>query len=228
MAESRNDLNKLEDERRRMDEELGVMEARLGRLRVLYDQYFMGIEKVEPRMLRNELDKSFMRSEIPKVRSTVLKFRYRGLLQRYTSLKSYWDRIVRLLEDGRIRRGVAGRAETAFVTDPNGEDLKAMEAALDALAKVEEANHRTGPQTRSPDNTAKVFQPEDLDGIMGALKEAKAQLNQPLDGLSRETLAVGIGRIVEQCSGSLAIKVVQKGDKVTLVAVKKRPETDNA
>ncbi len=227
MADSRNDSNKVEDERRRMDEELGLMEARLGRLRVLYDQYFMGIEKIEPRMLRGELDKAFMRSDIPRVRSTVLKFRYRGLLQRYTSMKSYWDRIVRLLEEGRIRRGVAGRAETAFVTDANGEDLKAMEAALDALAKVEEANHRTGPQNRSPDSGARVFPPEDLDGIMNALKEAKAQLNQSSDSLSRETLAVGIGRIVEQCSGSVAIKVVQKGDRVTLVAVKKRQEPEN-
>jgi hypothetical protein len=157
----------------------------------------------------------------------VLKFRYRGLLQRYTSMKSYWDRIVRLLEEGRIRRGVAGRAETAFVTDSNGEDLKAMEAALDALAKVEEANHRTGPQNRSPDSGARVFPPEDLDGIMNALKEAKAQLNQSSDTLSRETLAVGIGRIVEQCAGSVAIKVVQKGDRVTLVAVKKRQEPEN-
>jgi hypothetical protein len=179
-------------------------------------------------MQRNELDKAFMRSEIPKVRSTVLKFRYRSLLQRYTSMKSYWDRIVRLIEDGRIRRGVAGRAETAFVADTNGEDLKAMEAALDALAKVEEANQRTSPQKRNADAQGRVFQPEDLDGILGALKDARQQLNQTTEGLSREALAVGIGRIVDQCAGNVAIKVVQKGDKVTLVAVKKRQESENA
>jgi len=91
----------------KFDAELDQVDQRIARLRVLYHQYFMGIEKLEPMYQRKEIQKIFNLSQILKLGSTVHRFRYRALQQKFTSYASYWDRIVRLIEEGRMRRGVA-------------------------------------------------------------------------------------------------------------------------
>jgi len=103
--------------------ELDVLDKKIARLRVLYDQYFMGIEKVEPHQIRGDVAKIFMRSNIPVRGGTALKFRYRGLQQRFVSYCSYWDRVVRLIEDGRIRRGIG-----SFKSEDSGLDVNRAEA----------------------------------------------------------------------------------------------------
>ena len=112
----------------KFDAELDQLDHRIARLRVLYDQYFMGIEKLEPMYQRKEITKVFNLSQILKLGSTVHRFRYRALLQKFTSYSSYWDRIVRLIEEGRMRRGVAAPA-------PLGEGPDAPEPVEDDESK---------------------------------------------------------------------------------------------
>jgi hypothetical protein len=97
----------------KFEQELEQLDQKISRLRVLYDQYFMGIEKLEPLQWRTEIAKMLLTSRVPASGTTVLRFRFRALQQRFTSYCGYWDRIVRLIEEGRIRRGIPGHAETS-------------------------------------------------------------------------------------------------------------------
>ena len=109
-------------EKEGFEADLEMLDKKIARLRVLYDQYFMGIEKMEPTLIRGEAAKFFMRSTIPVRGGTALKFRFRSLQQRFVSYCSYWDRVVRLIEDGKIRRGINSFvSEDSSIKLPDGD-----------------------------------------------------------------------------------------------------------
>ena len=85
---------------------LNDIETRLDRLKALYEQWFQGIERIEPQIPRKEVDRriAMLRREQP--RNTALRFRFQQLLQRYTMLATYWQRVARQIEEGTYRRDV--------------------------------------------------------------------------------------------------------------------------
>lgn len=85
---------------------LGDIETRLDRLKALYEQWFQGIERIEPQIPRKEIDRriALLRREHP--RNTALRFRFQQFLQRYTTLANYWQRVARQIEEGTYRRDV--------------------------------------------------------------------------------------------------------------------------
>lgn len=89
-----------------LDLTLKDLETRLDRLKALYEMYFQGIERIEPSVPRKQVDRMFelLRREQP--RTTHLRFRYQSLLQRYTTLQTYWRRITRQIEEGTYRRDI--------------------------------------------------------------------------------------------------------------------------
>ena len=68
---------------------------KLDRLRMLYEQYFLGIEKREPQMQRQEVVRLMRLLESTPIRNTGLKFRFRTLMQKYNSYRTYWNRTLR-------------------------------------------------------------------------------------------------------------------------------------
>jgi len=81
-------------------------EGRLKRLRALYDQWFAGIERIEPQQLRKELDTVLTQLRREQTRNTALKFRFNQVVQRYTTYTTYWRRIARQIEEGTYKRDV--------------------------------------------------------------------------------------------------------------------------
>jgi hypothetical protein len=96
---------------------IGDLEIRLERLRALYDQYFMGIEKLEPTVARTEVDKRIDAIRREPIRNTALKFRFQTLVARYQTYQQLWGRICRQIEEGTYRRDVV-RAKTRLGIDP--------------------------------------------------------------------------------------------------------------
>ena len=92
------------DRRDEYQKELDRLENELERLRRLYEQYFMGIEKVPPELVRSKVARQIRNSPLDKVRSTVVKFRFRGIAQKLASYSAYWDRVGQMLEAGTFRR----------------------------------------------------------------------------------------------------------------------------
>jgi len=83
---------------------LSDAEVQLSRIKHLYEQWFQGIERIEPQIPRKQFDRMLhaLRKEQP--RNTAMRFRFQTLIQRYTTLQTYWRRIGRQIEEGTYRR----------------------------------------------------------------------------------------------------------------------------
>ena len=78
-----------------LDVALEELETRLERLRALYEQYFMGIERIEPAIARKDVDRRIYVLRREKIRNTAKRFKLQTIIQRYNTFQQYWQRICR-------------------------------------------------------------------------------------------------------------------------------------
>jgi hypothetical protein len=93
------------------------LEIAVDRLRSLYEQYFMGIEKIEPAVARKDVDRRIYVLRKEQIRNTALRFRFQMILQRYNTYQSHWQRVCREIENGTYKRHLA-RAQKRFASAP--------------------------------------------------------------------------------------------------------------
>jgi hypothetical protein len=93
-----------------LDIALEELETRLERLRALYEQYFLGFEKIEPQVARKDVDRRIYLLRREKIRNTGKRFKMQTIIQRYNTFQQYWQRICREIENGTYKRHLA-RAE---------------------------------------------------------------------------------------------------------------------
>ncbi len=131
-------------------------EVKLARLRALYEQYFQGIEKMEPHVARKDMERALdtLRRNLP--RNTALRFRMQQLAARYGTYLTYWQRIGRQIEEGTYKRDVL-RAKRKATPHQRADEGAAWEIDVDVDA-IEEADFSSG------------FDESDVDAILGALK----------------------------------------------------------
>lgn len=89
-----------------LDVALEDLEVRLERLRALYEQYFLGFEKIEPQVARKDVDRRIYVMRREKIRNTGKRFKLQTLIQRYNTFQQYWQRICREIENGTYKRHV--------------------------------------------------------------------------------------------------------------------------
>ncbi|HSC89533.1 MAG TPA: hypothetical protein VLC09_19760, partial [Polyangiaceae bacterium] len=111
-----------------IDTALAELETRLDRLRALYEQYFMGIERLEPQVPRKDVDRRFQELRKTPFRNTARRFKFQTLTQRYNTMQQYWGRICREIENGTYKRHRL-RAERSANAEALAERLEA-EASL--------------------------------------------------------------------------------------------------
>jgi hypothetical protein len=87
-----------------LDFAIDELEIRLERLRALYEQYFLGIEKLEPQVARKDVDRRIFVLRREKIRNTGRRFKLQTLIQRYNTFQQYWQRICREIENGTYKR----------------------------------------------------------------------------------------------------------------------------
>jgi hypothetical protein len=87
-----------------VEAELHLIEKEFKALEIGYEQYFMGIERFEPAKERQILTLRLRRMVNVYIPQTDLRFRLQGLAGRMQSYAAYWDRILRLIEEGRYER----------------------------------------------------------------------------------------------------------------------------
>ncbi|WP_305043477.1 hypothetical protein [Geoalkalibacter sp.] len=93
------------NDRRHIGPELLVIERNLKELQSLYERYFAGVEKLEPVKQREQLARSLRQFANRRIVQTDLRFQYQNLAQRFHAYAGYWDRILRLMDEGRFVRG---------------------------------------------------------------------------------------------------------------------------
>ena len=87
-----------------LEVELATFRERLESLRTKYDRYFMGLERIPPERIRSELERDLRNSKLENSHKTAVKFRFGNIRQRMNTYARYWDRIMRLIEEGRFKR----------------------------------------------------------------------------------------------------------------------------
>lgn len=139
---------------------LSDAEVQLSRIKHLYEQWFQGIERIEPQIPRKQLERTIHLLRKTQPRNTALRFRFQTLIQRYTTLQTYWRRVGRQIEEGTYRRDLlrarrrrdAARAEreeqrrhrssSPVELDPN-QDVNVNEL-------IEQASHRVDELLKVP------------------------------------------------------------------------------
>src|SRR5579859_7465459 len=95
---------------------IGELEIAVDRLRSFYEQYFVGIEKLEPAVPRKDVDRKIHALRKEQIRNTALRFRFQMVLQRYNTYQTHWQRVCREIENGTYRRHVV-RAQQRFAEE---------------------------------------------------------------------------------------------------------------
>jgi hypothetical protein len=124
-----------------IEQTLGDLDDKIARLRALYEQYFMGIEKLEPQTPRKEVDRIIAQMRKIQLRNTAQRFRFQTIIQRYNTMQQHWGRTLREMEAGTFRRDVLRAAERfgvdEAVTALGKRRAAKMAAALEAKKKQE-------------------------------------------------------------------------------------------
>lgn len=87
-----------------IEEQLDLLDKLVDRLRVMYEQYFMGIQKQAPSQLHTEAERRLREVTQLQIRNTGLRYRLATITQKFGSYNSYWRRTLREIEGGRYHR----------------------------------------------------------------------------------------------------------------------------
>lgn len=113
-------------------------EVKLKRLKALYEQWFQGVERIEPQVARKDLDRLFETLKKEQPRNTAARFRLQQLQARYNVYVSYWQRIARQIEEGTYERDLHRAQRRRHSVESAPREVKTYE--LDETAVSSSAN----------------------------------------------------------------------------------------
>lgn len=93
---------------------------RIDRAKVLFEQYFMGIQKTAPMQLRGDLERRIRDMTKQHIPNSRLRYKFTMLSQRFASYNTYWKRTMRQIENGTYIKHVAKVGRDAI---RNGKDV---------------------------------------------------------------------------------------------------------
>lgn len=145
-------------------EDLAQLERMLGDLVVRYEQYFIGLEKREPVQLLADVEKLVRRHVGTPINNTMYKHRFNAQVARLNTYREHWNRILRLIEDGKYSRD-------RFIRD------------------LRQRQHGSSSRARSEEETIKPSREAELDRVYEEFREARRNCHLPVDKLTREMIA---------------------------------------
>jgi len=127
------------------DKELDQLEESVKKLRILYEKYFAGIERLEPMKERERVKGVLRRIKAQPSNNTAFKFRVQALQATLVTHETYWNRICRQIEDGTFKRDrlraqrraeERAKAEAQRTREDAGDDGKGTTAATTPTARA--------------------------------------------------------------------------------------------
>nr|HEX4318398.1 MXAN_5187 C-terminal domain-containing protein [Kofleriaceae bacterium] len=112
------------------EEMLDELDKALERLKSMYEQYFLGIQKQAPGPLHSEVERKIRELLQTQLRNTAHRYRFVTLQQKFSSYNAYWRRTVRQIEQGTYFRNLSKIGRNAART---GEEIP--EEILAAMPK---------------------------------------------------------------------------------------------
>jgi len=90
-----------------VEELLEALDASLDRVKVLYEQYFLGIQNQPPTYLHTEVERKIRDIIQLQIRNTALRYRFATLQQKFGAYNAYWRRTLRQIEGGTYTRNLS-------------------------------------------------------------------------------------------------------------------------
>ena len=182
-------------------EDLTILEHQLKELITRYEQYFVGLEKREPLPLLGSVEKVVHRYANVPINNTMHKYKYTMLVARLNTYREHWNRILRLIEDGKYFRD-------RFIRDLH---LRHKDKGT--------VLHEEQPKQPAHD--------PDLDRIFFELREARKACHLPVDKLSIEMVAATIEKsraalIARLGTADLIFRVVVENGKPKIKASQRK------
>ena len=111
-----------------VEELLDTVDKTLDRLKTLYEQYFLGIQKQAPAYIHSDLERKLRDILQLQIRNTGLRYRLTSIQAKFASYNSYWRRTLRQIENGTYVRNLSkiGRQAARSGADIPDEILAAM------------------------------------------------------------------------------------------------------
>src|SRR5687767_6497036 len=95
-----NGLNRRIQDADAVAKECDEVEVLIVELKVAYEQYFLGVERMPPNELHTALKRRLNKLRNSFVRQTAMKFRVNGVQSKFSSYERLWLRTVKEIEDG--------------------------------------------------------------------------------------------------------------------------------
>lgn len=182
-------------------DDLIVLEKKLTELIAKYDQYFIGFEKREPVQLQGEVERLVRQYFSTPINNTMYKHKYQTLVARFNTYREYWNRILRLIEDGKYSRD-------RFISELRQRQKVAGSAT-------------NGKGDGRPKSDI------ELDRLFTEFLQARRDCNMPVESVTREMLAATISKqkplLAERLgTDEISFRVVVEAGKPKLKASAKR------
>lgn len=183
----------------RFAEDLDELDEAITALQVLYEKYFLGIDRRPPEQERRRVSGKMRELRTQMVRNTALKFRINTMFAKLISFERMWDRTLREIEEGTYKRDLF-------------------------KAKLHQKD-RADPDRRAAAAPSAPQIPDDhLRRLYDTYLVARKRCGEPTDGLSYESLASRIRAQVPELmqkhkARNIEFKVVIKAGKAVLKAV---------
>lgn len=146
-------------------EDVILLDKKLNELITKYEQYFIGLEKREPLPVLGEVEKLVRRYSGTPIHNTMHKHRFTMLVARFNTYREHWNRILKLMEEGRYSRD-------RFISDLH-------------------LRQKDRPEKKQPDSSQAPAE-SDLDRLVHEFREARKACNLPIDKITRELVAATI------------------------------------
>jgi hypothetical protein len=119
-------MKTLAEQQKAIDE----LEPKVERLKALYQQYFMGIEKLPPALLKRDVERAIRNLRRRRIQNTAARYKFQMIVQRLQTYQQYWNRIMRQIENGTYKRDLKRAAQRFGKDDVLKSSGRDAEAAL--------------------------------------------------------------------------------------------------
>jgi len=181
-------------------DDIPKLEQQLNELISKYEQYFIGLEKREPLQLSLEVHKMVRRYTSVPINNTMYKHRFNMLVARLNTYREHWNRITKLMEEGKYSRD-------RFIRDLH----QRQQAAPETRRKEAERSEALS----------------DLDRIVREFREARQLCNLSTEKVTHELISATIEKQMPILTAKLGannftFKVVVEAGKPKIKATLQR------
>lgn len=213
-------------------EDIDILETKIARLKVEYEQYFLRVIKKQPIQMREEIDRLVLSYHGRVINNSTQKFKINNIIAKYNSYKTYWNRTLRAIEEGTYHRQAEGGMGNGFggSTAPAPPQMRQTPSAQPQTATAQSQAATAQPSQPShaqPKPAAAPPPANPADDIYNRYMAARKECNEATNGISRESLAKSVEeykkKVMAQYNAKdVEIRVAIKDGKSKLLIVPKK------